>query len=106
MRTILLYISLLSCTILFSQETKIEVSPKTMLGTSSIVTRVAEKGNYTLQIVNQKDKVLFEKKIFIEKVHVMKHRFTQYPKGTYSFILLKDNKINHKKVIKKTYYEK
>ncbi len=105
MRIILLFITLLTFTNLFSQKTRIEVSPKTILGTSSIVTQVSEKGNYTLKIVDEKNKVFFEKELVIEKVHVMKHRFTNYPKGTYSFILLKDNKINYKKVITKTYYE-
>ena len=79
----------------YGQENKIKISPNNLLGTSSTILTLEDRGKYSLTIKNKSGKKIFIKKfeIFEKKLFAFKHNFKNFDKGDYTFELSKERKI-------------
>lgn len=77
------------------QENKIKISPNNLLGTSSILLTLEDRGKYSLTIKNKTGEKIFIKKfeIFEKKLFAFKYNFKNFDKGDYTFELSKKRKI-------------
>jgi hypothetical protein len=73
----------------YGQENKIKISPNNLLGTSSILLTLEDRGKYSLTIKNKTGEKIFIKKfeIFEKKLFAFKHDFKNFDKGDYTFEL-------------------
>ena len=93
--------ALLTCILFYAtfclqaQENKITVSPPQMTATSALTIKMEKSGAHVLKIIDQDENVLFKKDIQPndQNIVVFKHNFTTYKKGTYTFQLLRKNKV-------------
>ena len=60
----------------YGQENKIKISPSNLLGTSSILLTVEDRGSYSLTIKNKTGE-----KIFIKKFEIFEKKFEFFVKG-------------------------
>jgi len=69
----------------YGQENKIKISPNNLLGTSSILLTLEDRGKYSLTIKNKIGKKIFIKKfeIFEKKLFAFKYNFKNFDKGDY-----------------------
>mgnify|MGYP000034979659 FL=1 len=87
----------------YGQENKIKISPSNLLGTSSILLTVEDRGSYSLTIKNKTGEKIFIKKfeIFEKKLFAFKHDFKNFDKGDYTFELSSKREIIANKKISK-----
>ena len=87
----------------YGQENKIKISPNNLLGTSSILLTLEDRGKYSLTIKNKSGKKIFIKKfeIFEKKLFAFKHNFKNFDKGDYTFELSSKRKIIANKIFSK-----
>ena len=87
----------------YGQENKIKISPNNLLGTSSILLTVDDRGSYSLTIKNKTGEKIFIKKfeIFEKKLYAFKHDFKNFDKGGYTFELSSKKEIIANKKISK-----
>ncbi|MDC3195751.1 hypothetical protein OAT76_05030 [Flavobacteriaceae bacterium] len=73
----------------YGQENKIKISPNNLLGTSSILLTLEDRGKYSLTIKNKTgDKILIKKfEIFDKNLFAFKYNFKNFDKGDYTFEL-------------------
>lgn len=78
-----------------AQENKITVSPPQMTATSAFTIKMEKSGVHVLKILDEDQNVLFKKDIQPndKNLVVFKHNFTAYKKGTYTFQLIRKNKV-------------
>jgi hypothetical protein len=79
----------------YGQENKIKISPSNLLGTSSILLTLEDRGKYSLTIKNKTGEKIFIKKfeIFEKKLFAFKHDFKKFDNGDYTFELSSKRKI-------------
>lgn len=79
----------------YGQENKIKISPNNLLGTSSILLTLEDRGKYSLTIKNKTGEKIFIKKfeVFEKKLFAFKHNFKNFDKGVYTFELSSKRKI-------------
>lgn len=79
----------------YGQENKIKISPNNLLGTSSILLIIEDRGSYSLTIKNKTGEKIFIKRfeIFEKKLYAFKHDFKNFDKGDYTFELSSKRKI-------------
>lgn len=79
----------------YGQENKIKISPNNLLGTSSILLTIEDRGSYSLTIKNKTGEKIFIKRfeIFEKKLYAFKHDFKNFDKGDYTFELSSKRKI-------------
>ena len=87
----------------YGQENKIKISPNNLLGTSSILLTLEDRGKYSLTIKNKSGDKIFVKKfeIFEKKLFAFKYNFKNFDKGDYTFELSSKRKIIANKKISK-----
>ena len=87
----------------YGQENKIKISPNNLLGTSSILLTLEDRGKYSLTIKNKTGKKIFIKKfeIFEKKLFAFKYNFKNFDKGDYTFELSSKRKIIANKIFSK-----
>jgi|TARA_B110000879_G_C10926552_1_gene414221 hypothetical protein len=87
----------------YGQENKIKISPNNLLGTSSILLTLEDRGKYSLTIKNKTGEKIFIKKfeIFEKKLFAFKHDFKNFDKGDYTFELSSKREIIANKKISK-----
>ena len=87
----------------YGQENKIKISPNNLLGTSSILLTLEDRGKYSLTIKNKSGDKIFVKKfeIFEKKLFAFKYKFKNFDKGDYTFELSSKRKIIANKIFSK-----
>ena len=87
----------------YGQENKIKISPNNLLGTSSILLTLEDRGKYSLTIKNKIGEKIFIKKfeIFEKKLYAFKYDFKNFDNGDYTFELSSKRKIIANKKISK-----
>ena len=87
----------------YGQENKIKISPNNLLGTSSILFTLEDRGKYSLTIKNKSGDKIFVKKfeIFDKKKFSFKYNFKNFDKGDYTFELSSKRKIIANKIFSK-----
>ena len=87
----------------YGQENKIKISPNNLLGTSSILLTLEDRGKYSLTIKNKSGDKIFVKKfeIFEKKLFAFKYNFKNFDKGDYTFELSSKRKIIANKIFSK-----
>ena len=70
----------------YGQENKIKISPNNLLGTSSILLTLEDRGKYSLTIKNKSGDKIFVKKfeIFEKKLFAFKYNFKNFDKDFFS----------------------
>jgi len=87
----------------YGQENKIKISPNNLLGTSSILLTLEDRGKYSLTIKNKSGDKIFVKKfeIFEKKLFAFKYNFKNFDKADYTFELSSKRKIIANKIFSK-----